>query len=343
MLQSLSTVMQKQVKDKIEEIHIADPFVIQIHLNKKCSLKCSYCYLRRVKDGYLGLIDLKNLLDYFDPLFKNYKLVLAISLVGGDLFFHPDVYKICQYVYRKESVKHISLLVNTLWHKEAYKIILMLKSKLDAVQVNTDAIESRIKDVKFLKDNNIKTIVKIMLAKNNDIERQIKIVKKLRKINLNILVSIDRFCAQSESEYKNVLSRNDLLNVVEKLKKEFPLFITDDPLVKSFLVKKTNYTDTDNDRGNVMRGCIIPSGGLAVFPSGDIKLCARMPQFETGFNIKNFNLIKYIKAFKYVKNEIKKNCSGCNFEEICDGGCVATSYNLTKKFTNDAQCVKNHF
>lgn len=326
-------------KDK--EISIANPFIVQIHLNKKCSLKCSYCYLRGVRDDYLSFTDLKNFLNSFNQFFKKHKLFLAVSIVGGDLFFHPDVYKICQYVYKKDSVKHISLLVNTLWHKDAYKIILMLKSKLDAVQVNTDVIESRVEDIKFLKDNNVKTIIKIMLAKNNGIERQASIAKKLRKINPKILVSIDRFCAQSEGEYKNVLSRKELFDVVEKLKKEFFLFITDDPLVKSFLAKKTSCVDDNQD--SAMQGCIIPSGGLAVFPSGDIKLCARISQFETGFNIKNFNLIKYIQGFRYIKNEIKKNCSGCNFEELCDGGCVATSYNLAKKFTNDVQCMKNHF
>lgn len=324
-----------------QKICIANPFIVQIHLNKKCSLKCSYCYLRGVGDDYLSFTDLNFFLNSFNPFFKKHKLFLAVSIVGGDLFFHPDVYKICQYVYKKESVKHISLLVNTLWHKDAYKIILMLKNKLDAVQVNTDVIESRVEDIKFLKDNNVKTIVKIMLAKNNDTERQVKIAKRLRKINPKILVSVDRFCAQSESEYKNVLSRKELFDVIEKLKKEFSLFITDDPLVKSFLAKKARHVN--DNQCNAMQGCIIPSGGLAVFPSGDIKLCARIPQFETDFNIKNFNLIKYIQRFRYVKNEIKKNCSGCNFEELCDGGCVATSYNLAKKFTNDAQCVKNHF
>lgn len=107
------------------------------------------------------------------------------------------------------------------------------------------------------------------------------------------------------------------------------------------MAKKTSCVD--DNQWDEMRGCIIPNGGLAVFPSGDIKLCARIPQFETGFNIKNFNLIKYIQGFRYIKNEIKKNCSGCNFEELCDGGCVATSYNVAKKITNDAQCMKNHF
>lgn len=325
----------------MKEICIANPFVVQVHLNKKCSLKCSYCYLRGVKDDYLSFTNLKKFLNSFKSFFKNNKLVLAVSIVGGDLFFHPDVYKICQYVFKKESVKYVSLLVNTLWHKDAYKIILMLKSKLDAVQVNIDMIESRVEDIKFLKDNNVKTIIKIMLAKNNDIKRQIKIAKRLREINPKILVSIDRFCAQSESEYKNVLSQKELFSFVKKLKKEFPLFITDDPLVKSFLAKKTSCVD--DNQWDEMRGCIIPNGGLAVFPSGDIKLCARIAQFETGFNIKNFNLIKYIQGFRYIKNEIKKNCSGCNFEELCDGGCVATSYNVAKKITNDAQCMKNHF
>lgn len=322
----------------MKEVYIADPFVIQAHLNKKCSLKCSYCYLRDIRDSYLDFADLKKFLDSFDVLVEKHKLALAVSLVGGDLFFHPKVYQICQYVYEKESVKHVSLLVNTLWHKDAYKIILMLRSKLDAVQVNIDVIGSRIEDISFLKENKVKTIVKIMLAKNNDMERQIKIAKRLQKINPKILVSVDRFCPQSVGDYKNVLNQKELLNILKKLKKEFSLFITDDPLVESIINKPSDVVETDQ---NVMRGCIIPNGGLAVFPDGKIKLCARIPQFETEFNIKNFNLIKYIQAFKYIKNEILQNCLGCNFIELCAGGCFATSYNLVKKFANDVQCMKS--
>lgn len=120
------------------------------------------------------------------------------------------------------------------------------------------------------------------------------------------------------------------------------MFITDDPLVESILrPKKVKTFGTDQE--SAMYGCIIPSGGLAVFPSGKIKLCARIPQFETNLNIKNFNLIRYIQTFGYISSLVKEKCIGCNFIELCNGGCVATSYNLTKNFTRDAQCMKNIF
>lgn len=320
-----------------QKICIADPFVIQIHLIKKCSLRCSYCYLRSAKDDYLNIEHLKKFLTSFSLLAKKYKFNLHINLTGGDLFFHPEIEQICRYVYRCSSVERISLLINTLWHKDAHKIILALKNKLDVIQVNIDVISSRIDDVKFLKENNIKTVAKIMLARNNNIERQIKNARKLQKSNPEILISVDRFCPQSIDEYKYVLNHQELIDVIKKLKKEFLLFITDDPLVESLTSKKANILNGG------MYGCIIPCGGLAVFPDGKIKLCARISQFETNFNIKNFNLLKYIQTFEHINDIIKEKCTNCNFVKLCNGGCVATSYNLTKKFTRDAQCVKNIF
>lgn len=320
-----------------QKICIADPFVIQIHLNKKCSLRCPYCYLRGAKDGYLNIEHLKKFLTSFDLLAKKHKFNLHINLTGGDLFFHPEIEQICRYVYQYPSIERISLLVNTLWHKNAHKIILALKDKLDVIQVNVDVISSRIDDIKFLKENNIKTVTKIMLARNNDIERQIKNARKLQKSNPEILISVDRFCPQSVDEYKYVLNHNELVDVIKKLKTEFLLFITDDPLVESLTNKKANISSSG------MYGCIIPSGGLALFPDGKIKLCARIPKFETNFNIKNFNLLRYIQKFKYINGIIKEKCTNCNFVKLCNGGCVATSYNLTKRFTRDAQCVKNFF
>ena len=337
----IELILHFQMKEE-QEIYIADPFVIQIHLNKKCSLRCSYCYLRGVKEDYLNFEHLKFFLTSFNLLAKKHKFSLHINLTGGDLFFHPEIDELCQYIYQSPSIKRISLMVNTLWHKDAYKIVLALKDKLDVIQVNIDVISSRIDDVRFLKENNIKTVIKIMLARNNDTERQIKIARELQKINPEILISIDRFCPQSVDEYKQMLSHMELFDFIKKLKKEFSLFITDDPLVESILrPKKVKTFGTDQE--SAMYGCIIPSGGLAVFPSGKIKLCARIPQFETNLNIKNFNLIRYIQTFGYISSLVKEKCIGCNFIELCNGGCVATSYNLTKNFTRDAQCMKNIF
>ena len=323
---------------KAQEIYIANPFVVQIHLNKRCSLACSYCYLRNVKGGYINTEYVKKFLTKLGLFAQKHNFKIHINLTGGDLFFHPKIEQICQDIYQNASIKSISLLVNTLWYKKAYKIVLMLKNKLDAIQVNIDLISSRIDDIKFLKKNNIKTIVKIMLAKNNDIERQIKIAKGLQKVNPEIVVSVDRFCPQSASDYGYMLNCQELIKKIEMLKRDFSLFITDDPLVES-IINKTS--DIINDDQNIMRGCIIPNGGLAIFPDGKIKLCARIPQFETGFNIKNFDLIKYIQTFDYISNTINKKCAGCNLVQLCDGGCVATSYSLNNNFSRDAQCVKN--
>ena len=195
---------------------------------------------------------------------KKHKFSLHINLTGGDLFFHPEIDELCQYIYQSPSIKRISLMVNTLWHKDAYKIVLALKDKLDVIQVNIDVISSRIDDVRFLKENNIKTVIKIMLSRNNDTERQIKIARELQKINPEILISIDRFCPQSVDEYKQMLSRMELFDFIKKLKKEFSLFITDDPLVESILRPKKVKT-FGIDQESAMYGCIIPSGGLAVF------------------------------------------------------------------------------
>ncbi|MEK9147489.1 MAG: SPASM domain-containing protein [Patescibacteria group bacterium] len=325
--------------NKVQEIYIANPFVVQIHLNKKCFLGCSYCYLRNIKDSYINTEHVKKFLANLNLLAKRHKFNLHINLTGGDLFFHPKIDQICQDIYHIPSVGSISLMVNTLWHKKAYKIVLALKDKLDAIQVNIDVISSRIDDVKFLKENNIKTVVKVMLAKNNDMNQQVEIAKKIQEINPGILVGVDRFCPQSAGDRKYMLSRQELVKAIKRLKKEFFLFITDDPLVESIINKPSDIVDIDQ---NVMRGCIIPNGGLAIFPDGKIKLCARIPQFETGFNIKNFNLIKYIQTFKHVSGMVKEKCAGCNFIQLCNGGCVATSYSLIDNFTRDAQCMKNN-
>ena len=54
--------------------------------------------------------------------------------------------------------------------------------------------------------------------------------------------------------------------------------------------------------------CPVPFGGMYVMPDEKIVPCSRYSHLETGFNIKNFDLLKYVKKFN-------KLCSNfCLFE-----------------------------
>ena len=131
---------------------------------------------------------------------------------------------------------------------------------------------------------------------------------------------------------------NKLIIIIKKLKSEFPFLITDDPLVTTIL----NSTIIKTDKKEYIQGCIIPNGGIAIYPDINIKLCSRISNFDTTFNLKNFDLVKYIKKFNYI-NKIKiKKCSNCKFFSICQVGCLATSYIKNKKYSKDIQCIRNY-
>jgi radical SAM protein with 4Fe4S-binding SPASM domain len=336
--------MHSYSQEMMETVTIGDPFVVQINLTTRCTLRCPYCYLRNTKVSSIDINSLKLFLLKFKKWTQDYNFQLHINLTGGDLWLYPEIKEICEFVYCQNFIKSISLLINNLWYKDSKNIILAIKDKIDAVQINVDVVESRLDDIVFLQKENIKTVVKIMLAKCNDFERQIKIVNKLKEINPKILVSVDRFCPQEFKDYKYVLKTQDLIKILLKLKHIFKFLVSDDPLVNALLKSNKSKKELEkNKMGEDIRGCIIPNGGLAVYPDNTIKLCSRISKFQTDFTIFNFDLIKYIQKFNHIRDNISKDCFSCKIFSLCRGGCPATSYIKNKKFEKDIQCIRNYY
>jgi len=259
---------------------------------------------------------------------------------------HSEIEKICNFVYSQKFISKISLLINDLNYKKAKEIILGLKDKIDVVQVNLALMSERKEDLAFLAENDIKSVVKLMLSKSVDISNQIKIANSLKEAHPGLLISIDRFCPLNRSDYKNVLSLDSFLRVIRKIKLIFgSSFITDDPVIKtiSYLEAKSNKRARNLDLVglNCISGCIVPNGGFAVYPDGDIKLCSRMSGFNTGFNVDNFDLLEYLKKFYYIQEIRKNNCGKCKLFNLCLGGCIATSYAKNNLINKDAHCLEN--
>ena len=109
-------------------------------------------------------------------------------------------------------------------------------------------------------------------------------------------------------------------------------FVCDDPIIKLLFDQKEKL-QTDS-----LHGCSIGKGSVTVYPDGAIKLCARIPKFETGLTIENFDLKEYIHLANKLTRKIHDKCRKCTEYQFCKGGCPATFFVKSNRLDKDINC-----
>lgn len=99
--------------------------VVAIEITNQCNLRCVHCYQEdrqeRYKSNYLPLAVIKNIVDQLVEL-----KTLRISLTGGEVFCHPDIIEIIDYIHSKNIsvsiLSNITLITSELLKKIVGKV-----------------------------------------------------------------------------------------------------------------------------------------------------------------------------------------------------------------------------
>lgn len=318
----------------MEKVIIGNPYFLQFNLLTACINDCEYCYLRGYKSGNLSYKRVSLLLNKFQKYFDDYGLTISVSLTGGDLFMYPSLGILLKYLKKAEYVSSVYLLLNSLWYKNSKDRILLIKDKIGGIQLNIDNIHDRLEDLAWLYEENIPVNVKVLLSNDNIYyTKQLEILRKIIKLYPRTYVSVDRFVPVKKEQIKMVCSYEELKEKVRVLKIiSKGNFITDDPIVGNLL-------EVDNKEGDSLMGCSIGRGSITIYPDGSIKLCSRIPSYDTGFTVENFDLEKYVSFTTRLLENTYKECRKCSSYESCFGGCPATSFVLDNKLSKDIHCV----
>lgn len=323
------------------EIAIGSPYVAQFNLTNRCILDCAYCYLKSANIKTNSFLEYQQFQDMINKLVQassSYNFDIQINLTGGDLWLYPEIERVLILLKNNPKVTGVGLILNNLWYPNAKKYIKIIKPKVTIVQINIDTIANRPKDIAYLIKNNIRTAVKILISNDQEyFQKQCQIAKTLLKKHPKVLISFDRLTPSDSTQIKNLSSESLYKQQLYEIKQiAGKNLITDDPYSSCHL----KITESSSDS---VYGCAIPFSGITIFPDGSIKICARIPQFDTKFNIHNFEFEKYLKKFSHLNEQKSKKCLECVFKEICSGGCPATSYVISNKISKDNHCSqKSH-
>ena len=318
------------------EIAIGSPYVVQFNLTNRCILNCAYCYLKSANlkpNSFLEFSQFQSMIAKLAKASSIYGFDLQVNLTGGDLWLYPKAERILTLLENEPRVTGIGLMLNNLWHPKAKKYLKIVKSKLTIIQLNIDTLGNRSEDISYLIDSNIRTAIKILISNDKTyFQKQCNEAKGLLKKHPKLLISFDRLTPSDSTQVKNLSSEPLYKQQLYKIKQiAGKNLITDDP----FSSCHTKIPKTPSDS---VYGCAIPFSGITVFPDSTIKICARIPQYDTKFDTQNFEFEKYIKKFNHLHQLKSKKCQGCVFKTFCSGGCPATSFIISKKITRDIHC-----
>ncbi len=279
------------------ETWINKEYLVQLNLTGDCPLNCSFCYIAKHKNDFLELKQIKKLWNNLRKYNKKHEIYYRVNLTGGDVFYHPEWKEIARFMSKEDTVVALDPLLNRFWKEEHLELLSILKNKINFVQLNSEVVQES--DIEAVDNIGKKVVLKIALY-NGPLKRQIQKLKYLSDKFDNVIISVDLIIPQKHypgaKDSYLIFDFESLKREVIKLKKIFGKRLW----LLSTTIKRVVL--------NQIYFCPVPFGGVYVMPDGRIVPCSRHPHLNTGFNIDNFDL------FKYVEKYSKLTSNFCLFE-----------------------------
>lgn len=304
----------KEDKEK-EDFWLNKEYLVQLNLTGDCPLNCEFCYMSPHKKEYLSLDKIKKLWENLRKYSEENEIEYRVNLTGGDIFEHPDWIKIAKFIANEKSITAIDPLINKFWAKDHFKLLEILKDKINFVQLNSDVVSEE--DIKAVDSIRRKVVLKIALYEGNT-KKKVEKLKKLTEKYDNIIISIDLIIPQKFNPGKKedylIFDKEKLKNEVSKLKNIFgkKLWLLSTTVKREYL--------------NEVYYCPVPFGGVYIMPNGKVVPCSRYSHLDTGFDVDNFDLIEYVKKF----------------DKLCSNFCLFEN-KYFKEFWDEKENPKNFF
>lgn len=294
----MAALVQVYKNDKDPKgIWLNKEYLVQLNLTGDCPLDCEFCYMVAHKKEYLGLQKIKALWKNLRKYSKKNGIEYRVNLTGGDIFQHPHWKEIAEFIAQESTITAVDPLINTFWNKSQLELLKILGKKINFVQLNSDVVTE--KDIIAVRNIGRKVVLKIALYKGNT-KKKIEKLRRLSEKFDNVIISIDLIIPQKCSKGKKkdylIFNKAELKREAEKLKGIFgdKLWLLSTTIKREYL--------------NQVYYCPVPFGGMYVMPNNKIVPCSRYSHLETGFNMDNFDLFKYVSKYN-------KLCSNfCLFE-----------------------------
>lgn len=338
---------------------LREPFFLQWHITDKCNLTCKHCYGEYgiENDKTLSTQECFQVIDQYSLFLKKINSPGRIHFTGGEPFLRPDFFNLVKYARKKRL--HVRVLSNGTVITE--KIAQKLKNfRVQAVQVSIDgtkeihdsfrckkgSFEKTWEGIAHLNKAGVSTTVSTTVSKIN-IDTVPEIIDLCLKHNVD-RVGFSRLVPYGrgkdiENEMLSIEETKKLFSYLHKQRKKLKgkLDIPPRDPVWWLMLKPPQILCSGAKNQQIVGGCSIGTGGLALLSDGDILACRRLPVSlgnirETSFTEiwKNSPILEELRD----RNKLNGNCGRCGSRFFC-GGCRAIAYGITNNYLDeDPQC-----
>lgn len=315
----------------------------QIHLSKRCNLRCIHCYNFSGPEMQDELT-YEELTGFMDQLKAMGAFEVTIS--GGEPFYHPRIWDLLAYARKYFSVTVLTnglLIDDEACHRIKELGIKEVYVSIDGASPETnDAIRGHgtfrraVEAVRRMVAHQLPVFINVVITKQNvhELDAMVELAKSLGLPRIAMQEAVDQGRA---GEYDVVLSGDD---VVEFKKWFFHKRLAETEILVGELDKYAIPPALGDSARETRDLCPAIRGSLALLPNGDTVPCTLMerPELVTG-NIRNQTLFEIWNdsPLHHMLRALSKNdcdvCNECKIKHLCGGGCRALSYFQNGKFT----------
>lgn len=317
----------------------SSPVNLGIRITNKCRFNCKDCFVNKGSEE----MNYDNFLKIFQKLPQK---PYYVYLTGGDPFLNKDIFKMIDYLFRK-NIK-INIHTTGVIDKKIYEQLLFNIKKINNLQISIDSISNfnKIRFNKFVFDP-IKEIEKFVKIFKKHIDLKVNFV--LRDENKDDIYEVVDFC---EYHGINILSISPLIDkkntFFDKLNMEYyyeiikyisgkSVRLTSEPFCHPMSL---NYKFLKNEDDVERFYCPAGKTECEIDVNGDVYLCPFL-YFKA---LKSGNILHDDFSKIWNSNNVlgrltwskRKKCINCKIYEKCGGGCYAYAYVNDKNY--DERC-----
>lgn len=306
-----------------------------LHVTNRCNLNCIGCYsldCTRNCEDELSLDDFKNILNQLKE-----SGVMHITVSGGEPLVRADIVEILKYAKEECEFESIDLITNGTVRNE--ELFLNIKPYIERIAVSIDGYNQE--NPTFIRDEGIfdKVVGTIKLIKELGLD--VVMLPTLHSKNIDNVTKYDEL-----SKELGVEISFSVMTCSNELEEYMP---DDKQLVKlSKCINGTSDYFNMSERSleeyqvKARKNCGAGTYIISVASNGDIYPCHMMHDSRVKMgNVKETPLKDILNNYKPLpKVEDMENCNGCNYKNVCGGGCRARAFLVKDNFnTSDPYCT----
>ena len=333
---------------------LSAPQKVTLNITNKCNINCLYCAVSPTKND-AGDLTLKEWKVVIDELARIKVFHLVIS--GGEPFMRQDLANLLEHIFNH----HFRVSINTngtLFNEEVLSLVSGSR-RLDNIQVSIDGPELKVHDfirgrgtfekavdgIKTLRRKKIPFSIFVVVCRNNKdhLKEIVRLAKKqgAKQVTFSPLLPQGSALAHLDDLFLSFKEQKKIEEELRHLKKKYPKLVTGSLMQVIQNMDRISQITVPEDKAlnsNKITSCGGSVTECAIRPEGWVIPCDRLWDHKVG-NVKQkpFQSIwLHSEGFQQFRKRYSRRidsfeeCRGCEYTDMCRGGCPAIPYNMGK-------------